>query len=66
MTSEEYSVGLRAQILALVMIVKLKPQDVAKMPNILQNSVYRLQKQGPPQISHNQIDPWLDLPELLL
>jgi transposase len=64
MAREEYSVELRAQIVTLVMIAKLKPQDVAKMLNIPQNSVYNIVKRAKehgydptvnPRIEHEHI-----------
>ncbi|EEA24633.1 conserved hypothetical protein [Talaromyces marneffei ATCC 18224] len=42
MTREEYSVETRAQIVALVMIAKMKPQDVAILLNIPRVSVYQI------------------------
>ncbi|EEA19298.1 conserved hypothetical protein [Talaromyces marneffei ATCC 18224] len=42
MASEEYSVETRAQIVALVMIAKMKPQDVAILLNIPRVSVYQI------------------------
>ncbi|EEA25932.1 hypothetical protein TMatcc_005818 [Talaromyces marneffei ATCC 18224] len=42
MAREEYSVETRAQIVALVMIAKMKPQDVAILLNIPRVSVYQI------------------------
>ncbi|EED15724.1 hypothetical protein TSTA_051610 [Talaromyces stipitatus ATCC 10500] len=42
MAREEYSVEIRAQIVSLVMIAKMKPQDVATLLNIPRVSVYQI------------------------
>jgi transposase len=42
MAREEYSVEIRAQIVALVMIAKMKPQDVAILLNMPQATVYKI------------------------
>ncbi|EED23249.1 conserved hypothetical protein [Talaromyces stipitatus ATCC 10500] len=46
MAREEYSVEIRAQIVALVMIAKMKPQDVAILLNIPQVTVYNIIKRA--------------------
>ncbi|EEA24097.1 hypothetical protein TMatcc_007171 [Talaromyces marneffei ATCC 18224] len=64
MAREEYSVETRSQIVTLVMIAKMKPQDVSLMLNIPQSSVYNIIKRAKehgydptvnPRIKHDHV-----------
>jgi len=49
MAKEEYSAEIRAQIVTLVIIAKMKPQDIALLLNMPLRSVYNIIKHAKEQ-----------------
>lgn len=60
MTREEHSTEIRTQIVALVMVAKMKPQDVAMMLKIPQTSVYNIVKRAKSQGFDPTVNPRIE------